>query len=194
MKLVNSQGTTIFYGFLRSFLIVWLYYNGDFTKCQAFFVKSPKKFIFYFNANKIKEKTKMGTIENIIETIKKENKKNNILEKEIGLPSGAISHWVKGKYNPSTDAIIKIARYFDVSADYLLGLTDSSTPTQTPSEPSQIQTLFDMLNRDNQISALGYIEGMLSEQGYTHGELVRISPALDLKPTFFDTSTSIEHK
>jgi hypothetical protein len=80
---------------------------------------------------------------------------------------------------PNIATIKVLATFLNVSTDYLLGLTDSPTPAQTPSELSQIQTLFDMLNRDNKISALGYIEGMLSEQGYTHGELVRISPALD---------------
>jgi transcriptional regulator with XRE-family HTH domain len=121
----------------------------------------------------------MQIIDKIIELMNEKNVKASVLSLKLGLNKNAISDWKRNIAKPSTEAIAKIARYFDVSADYLLGLTDNPTPAQTPSEPSQIQTLFDMLNRDNQVSALGYIEGMLSEQGYTHNELVRISPALD---------------
>ena len=39
---------------------------------------------------------------------------------ELGLPSSAITEWSKGKARPSTEAIAKIANYFDVSTDYLI--------------------------------------------------------------------------
>lgn len=39
----------------------------------------------------------------------------------LGLANGAVTDWKKGRSKPSTDAIIKIADYFDVTTDYLLG-------------------------------------------------------------------------
>lgn len=42
------------------------------------------------------------------------------LEKEIGLAQGSIKNWRNEKSKPSTDAIIKIANFFNVSIDYLL--------------------------------------------------------------------------
>ena len=39
---------------------------------------------------------------------------------DVGLDSVVISHWKKGKAKPSTDAIVKIAKYFGVTADWLL--------------------------------------------------------------------------
>lgn len=42
---------------------------------------------------------------------------------EVDLPSSAISEWSKGKAKPSLDALTKIADYFGVSVDYLLGRT-----------------------------------------------------------------------
>ena len=58
-----------------------------------------------------------------------EEKKINdaTLCRECGLNHSAVTEWKKGKAKPSTEAVAKIARYFNVSADYLLGLTDDKT-------------------------------------------------------------------
>lgn len=50
----------------------------------------------------------------------------NKLEKEIGVGYSSIQKW-KNTYNPSMDKINKIANYFNVSLDYLLGRTDIRT-------------------------------------------------------------------
>ena len=47
-------------------------------------------------------------------------KKPNPVGKEIGLSSGIISKWKNGGI-PTGETLIKLARYFDVSVDYLLG-------------------------------------------------------------------------
>ena len=46
------------------------------------------------------------------------------LAKATGLSSGAISYWEAGKRAPTAPTIIILAKYFNVSSDYLLGLTD----------------------------------------------------------------------
>ncbi len=46
------------------------------------------------------------------------------LAKELGLSNASISYWETGKQEPCASAVFKLASYFDVSADYLLGLTD----------------------------------------------------------------------
>jgi len=49
------------------------------------------------------------------------------LHKECGLVHTSLNDWRKGKAKPSTDAIIKLAQYFNVTTDYLLGLSDNPT-------------------------------------------------------------------
>jgi len=44
------------------------------------------------------------------------------LSKEIGVSEGLISNWRSGERRPAMNNIIKLARYFEVSADYLLGI------------------------------------------------------------------------
>lgn len=48
----------------------------------------------------------------------------NLLAKELGVSNASISYWETGKQEPSAEAIYKIAIYFGVSADYLLGITN----------------------------------------------------------------------
>lgn len=46
------------------------------------------------------------------------------LAKATGLTQTAIAYWETGKRNPTAQAVIILARYFEVSTDYLLGEKD----------------------------------------------------------------------
>lgn len=48
----------------------------------------------------------------------------NLLAKELDLSNASISYWETEKQEPCAEAIFKLAQYFDVSSDYLLGLVD----------------------------------------------------------------------
>ncbi len=47
------------------------------------------------------------------------------LGKEIGVDQRSISFYELGKYEPDLQTLINIANFFDVSTDYLLGLTNN---------------------------------------------------------------------
>lgn len=46
------------------------------------------------------------------------------LARKTGISQSAIAKWELGKTEPTASAIITLARFFDESADYLLGLKD----------------------------------------------------------------------
>lgn len=46
----------------------------------------------------------------------------------LGTDKRAISRWESGTFTPNADTLIQIAKALDVSADYLLGLSDDPTP------------------------------------------------------------------
>lgn len=50
------------------------------------------------------------------------------VHKETGIAQSTLSDWKLGKSVPSTENMLKIAEYFDVSVDYLLGKTDTKNP------------------------------------------------------------------
>lgn len=46
------------------------------------------------------------------------------LAKQIGVSKGIISLWENGLREPSMNNLISLARFFDVTIDYLVGLED----------------------------------------------------------------------
>lgn len=66
----------------------------------------------------------------VLELIRNSGKSENALEKAIGLAQGSIKNWRNEKSKPSLEAVSKIADYFGVSVDYLLGKTDNPTPPE----------------------------------------------------------------
>lgn len=49
------------------------------------------------------------------------------LAAHLGVPDNTVSYFVSGRRTPNTEQIAKIADFFDVSADYLLGRTNAKT-------------------------------------------------------------------
>ena len=79
------------------------------------------------------------TTKRILDLMQKNSLNAHQLEVATNLPNASVQNWVKGKkckngdiryMSASTDAITKLARYFNVSADYLLCLTDVPTPLE----------------------------------------------------------------
>lgn len=54
----------------------------------------------------------------------KNNLTQNKLATEVGLSQVAINHWENGNRTPNANAVVTLARYFNVTTDYLLGETD----------------------------------------------------------------------
>ena len=50
---------------------------------------------------------------------------------DLGISQALLSHYEKGIREPNNETLIKLAEYFDVSVDYLLGLTISRKPIDT---------------------------------------------------------------
>ena len=69
-------------------------------------------------------------IERVMQLIKQSGLSDNAFEKQLHLSQGTVGNWRSGRNKLSMEAIIKLARYFNVSADYLLGLTDERKPLE----------------------------------------------------------------
>lgn len=68
----------------------------------------------------------------ILNLIAESNLSEFAFEKQNELAQGSIKNWKNGRNKPSAEALVKIANYFQVSIDYLLGRTD--TPGFSPAE------------------------------------------------------------
>ena len=58
------------------------------------------------------------------------NIKQKDLASALGVTDNTISYFVSGKRTPNTEQIIKIAKFLDVSSDYLLGLSSAKSTNE----------------------------------------------------------------
>jgi len=88
---------------------------------------------------------------------------NNITAKclttELELSNSSITDWKKGKARPSTDAIIKIADYFEVSTDFLL--TGKKMVASYNKEDQEWLSLIHQLPIEAQYEFRGEIKGYI---------------------------------
>ncbi|MEE0782324.1 MAG: helix-turn-helix transcriptional regulator [Negativibacillus sp.] len=68
------------------------------------------------------------------------------VSKETGVSQPTLSEWKKGTYTPKQDKLQKIADYFGVTLDYLMGNTHADE--QTPPEKQKAPTLNKKDERD----------------------------------------------
>lgn len=60
----------------------------------------------------------------------RESESQNDLAEQFNVTQSMISKWEKGKFLPEASKLIEIAEYFQVSTDYLLGLTATSNESR----------------------------------------------------------------
>lgn len=65
----------------------------------------------------------MTTIDRILLLRDEQNLTSKEVETGAGLANSSISQWKRGRGKPSLDNIVKLSQFFNVSADYLLGLS-----------------------------------------------------------------------
>lgn len=75
--------------------------------------------------------------ENLEKVLKKKNLTMNKLAKGIEIAQSQTSKWKKG-YVPGTEILIKICKYLNVSADYLLDLDTGQSPDILTAEEEEL--------------------------------------------------------
>lgn len=73
------------------------------------------------------------TVKRILALMKQKGDTAHSLEVNANFPSSSVFSWKSDRNKPSMDAIIKLARYFNVSSDYLLCLSDEPMPLKQSS-------------------------------------------------------------
>lgn len=80
---------------------------------------------------------------------------------ELGVSQSSISAYEVGTRIPYADFIIKAANYFNVSADYILGLSDEESNTvANAKDEAEYVRLFNSLPELDKQKVIAYIEGL----------------------------------
>lgn len=93
---------------------------------------------------------------------------------DLGISRQKLSNWKTGYSEPNFDDIIMLAKYFDVSADYLLGLSDdldaplSSAAFDLPADERELLNLYRQLNYEGRQRLIARAEVMIEDAQSLH--------------------------
>lgn len=103
--------------------------------------------------------------------LKQLRQKNNLTQGDLadilGLKPTAISNYESKRNEPSFDKLISLCKYFDVSCDYLLGISDAYLPVMGEVLDKDIVDFFDMyqqLDDDSQKAIADYASYLIYKQ------------------------------
>ena len=103
-------------------------------------------------------------IKRILFLMERNDIRANKLCKDLGISESSVTDWKKGKAVPSVKALEKIAKYFDVSLDWLITGEEGSQPLDK--EDAEIIKLFKMLNSLGKSNLIGYANGILTNERF----------------------------
>lgn len=92
-----------------------------------------------------KERGKGWTLEKVSRELENQLSDNG---KKRKISIATLSNWEKGASNPPLELVPMIADYYDISLNYLLGVTDSRTTSLSPLSPDVIRVV-ELMNKRN---------------------------------------------
>lgn len=89
-------------------------------------------------------------IKDILKSIRKANRiSQSELAKKIGIGQSTICQWENGTAKPNCDGIVALCKFYMLSADFLLGLSDGVPDTEAmDDEQAECLARFDNLTYD----------------------------------------------
>ncbi|MDI3548173.1 MAG: hypothetical protein PWR10_1825 [Halanaerobiales bacterium] len=117
--------------------------------------------------------------------LKKLRKEKGLYQKElakiIGVSDGAIAMYETGKRTPDKEILDKLANYFDVSVDYLLGRTDERSPADkikaALSDDPELADFWEKLSQREDLQLLFKQTKDMSPEGVR--QIIRIIKAIE---------------
>lgn len=95
------------------------------------------------------------------------------LASALNMKQSAISKWENGLQEPSKENLKKLAAYFHVSSDYLLGLTDEREPYKKPLKFEEALKILENTKRNDDIFTItDNIKNLSDEQLHTIATIV----------------------
>ena len=87
------------------------------------------------------------------------------LAKIIQIGKGSISNWETGRTEPSIEYLLKLADFFEVSIDYLLGRSDDlgivNVQTNLNTEQNELVNYYNQMSEKDKAKLLGYAKGLV---------------------------------
>lgn len=97
---------------------------------------------------------------------------------KLNISQSTLSGWESGKWQPDNDTLIKLADFFGVSVDYLLGRDTQKSPAPfngyeaTDAQTRDLLKLFGYMNTIQRAQVYGYAVGLLEQAGANVGAIL----------------------
>lgn len=115
------------------------------------------------------------------------------MEKATGIPNSRISEWIRYTISPYLESLIKISNFFNVSIDYLIGLTEEKHFDKARDEILFHHRLMGLLE-ENHMSFYRLAQSIgIDRSSFTHwqkGALPTMYPLIEMSKLF---SCTIEY-
>lgn len=102
----------------------------------------------------------------IMENLKTARLAKNLLQKDVakllGVTPATYCGWEKGKFEIDNKNLLKLADYFNVTTDYLLGRTSDNIFENSYIPKSEIQEVYDELDELEQAQVLSFAKTLAS--------------------------------
>ena len=101
-----------------------------------------------------------------LEELMKNNSVNKAkIIKETGITEGAIDGWLKRGSQPTADLLCKLADFFEVTTDYLLGRSNDvgiiNTNANLSADEAEILTLYRQMNFQDKNQLKGFAKALV---------------------------------
>ena len=109
------------------------------------------------------------TLEKIENLMQENNLTANKLAIACKLQNNTFTYWKNGKTKPTIDALIRIADYFNVSIDYLVGREienpniQNVTTSDTDDDIKQFMKYWNQMDEFQKASIMGYAQGLINK-------------------------------
>lgn len=84
--------------------------------------------------------------------------------KTFNIANGTVGNWETGKREPDYEMLSRIADFYGVTIDYLLGRNDKEKPTEMEKSLPDIMYRYNELSNDQQREVIAFMEFKLAQQ------------------------------
>ena len=102
---------------------------------------------------------------NLKELRKMNFKTQDDLAKVLNVSHGTYNNYEQEKFEPNIDTLVKLANYYNVSLDYLVGRNYNNEIGYLNENQKNCVTIITQLNEMNLMKATSYMLGLLATQG-----------------------------
>lgn len=134
----------------------------------------------------------MDIISRILEIMNSKGIRATQLTSDLGLSKNVVSEWKRGRIKPSIEIIIKLAKYFNTSTDYILTGNEFKEGKDLTENELELLHVFSNFSEREQLKIIGQLENELKHNKKSPEAVPEIQQ-YDIQMAAFGGGTTSQH-